>query len=150
MKRFIRLPVLLILFIFGGSAVFACSCVRDSVSKRFNRAKAVFIGQLARAKDIPDDNLLIQGDGTEVLQVIKSWKGIKKDFVSVNFNSPKDPPGRCLDFSRFEENKKYLVFAYGKKLEVETVCSDTFEVSDNPETKGYYIVQESLKELDNL
>ena len=148
MKQLIRVLIFLILFVFGSSTIFACSCIRDSLSKRFKKAKAVFIGQVAQS--VPDDDSLIQGNGTEVLQVFKSWKGVKKEFVSVNLNFPEKDAGMCFDFSRFAENKKYLVFAYGKMLKVETVCSDTFEVSDNPETKGYYIVQDSLKKLSNF
>lgn len=122
-------------------------CVGEPLPDRIKRAEAVFIGQVAKDKLAPVQN---SEKSSQTLEVIKSWKGINKKFVSVGFNFPEKPAGMCLTLDHFYEDRKYLVFAYGKDLKVETVCSDTYEVSGNPNILGYSKVKKDLKRLDNF
>jgi len=138
----------LFIFLFGvgTTETFACSCIEIGLGKRFKEAKAVFIGKVADEVEIPDDNNLIQGDGVQTLKVIKSWKGIKKKFVDINFDLESAKyGGMCPVLLQLEEGKDYLIFAYGKEYKIQPVCSDTRELD---QTSAYYEYQE--KQMNKL
>jgi hypothetical protein len=103
---------------------FACSCVNDLLSRRFKKAEAVFVGGVYDYEDEDIPKIQNYKEGLPVLLVKKSWKGIKKELVSVDFNLPKKP-GACPELYSFDEDADYIVFAYGKELKVEVQCSDT-------------------------
>jgi|GEM_PF-3391384 len=150
MKVFKQIVFTALLLFFTSSAILACTCIRESLSDRIKKAEAVFVGQIAKNK--LDDEVLVQdnGKGGQTLEVVKAWKGVNKRFISVGFNFPEKPAGMCLTLAQFYEDRRYLVFAYGKDLEVETVCSDTYEISDNPNALGYHLVKNDLRRLDNF
>ena len=125
MERIFQILLFFFLFCFSCSEAFSCTCIVSPLSKRFKKAEAVFIGKIA--KDIPQNKAEIQNakDGLPVLEVVKVWKGIKKEFVAIEFADFPKSSGTCPILYRFEEDKEYLVFAYGKGLKVEVECSDT-------------------------
>lgn len=129
MRKAIRILLFIFLFSFGNIAVFPCSCVSDSLSKRFKKAKAVFIGEMADFEDKDIPNIQNYREGLSVLYVVRAWKGVKKEYIAVDFND-EFSSGNCSILYRFEEDKQYLVFAYGKELKVERVCSDTRAIRD--------------------
>jgi hypothetical protein len=145
MKKAFRISLFFSLVFFSFTAALACSCVLNPLSKRFKKAEAVFIGKYA--EEIPEDNNEIQNakDGLPVLEVVKAWKGVKKEYIAIDFAEFPKSVGNCLPFYRFEEDKEYLVFAYGKDLKVETVCSDT-----RPLTAGYDYTTEEISRLNNF
>lgn len=103
---------------------FACTCVTEGVSKRFKKAKAVFVGSIYDYEDEEIPEIENYKKGLPVLLVKKSWKGIKNELVAVDFNFP-EKMGMCPQLYQFEEDVDYLVFAYGKDLKVKVECSDT-------------------------
>jgi hypothetical protein len=149
MKRISQTFLIVFLFFTYVPVSQGCSCIILSLDKRFREANAVFIGKIPEDGE-PDNNSLIQGskDGV-VLEVVKSWKGINRKYVSVGFNFP-EKLGGCPSLYKFDEGKEYLVFAYGKDLKVEVECSDTRELITNKESWGYEAQQKETKKLDSF
>ncbi len=122
MKRFFQIFVIFVLISLATSASLACSCVSDSLGKRFKKAKAVFIGRAT--DDAPQDNSLIQNSSnddrySQTLEVVKEFKGLNKRFINVDFDTESlKKAGMCPTLYRFEESQEYLVFAYGNNYEV--------------------------------
>ena len=113
------------IFSFGYLTVFSCTCVNSPLAKRFKKAEAVFIGKIADVKNEDPANIQNYREGLPVLSVAKSWKGVKKENVAVDFADFPKSTGTCPILYSFEKDKEYLVFAYGKDLKVEVECSDT-------------------------
>lgn len=118
--------VLLFVFLLNSSYLtgYACTCVNADLSKRFKKAEAVFVGEVYEFEDADIPKIQNYQEGLPVLLVSKSWKGVKKELIAVDFNF-KDFGGNCPALMKFEEDAEYLVFAYGKDLKVEVECSDT-------------------------
>lgn len=154
MKKVFQILIILVLLSSGVLTTLACSCVSDSLGKRFKKAQAVFIGKAT--DDEPEDNSLIQNSSNEdkysqTLEVIKGFKGVKKKFISVDFDVESlKKAGMCPTLYSFEESQEYLVFAYGNNYEVQTVCSDTWKIPKDKESLGYEQMQVYVKKLDNF
>lgn len=126
MKSVTTIFIFFLLFNFFVTEVLACECVELKLEKRFRKAKVVFIGRVADDSEIPDNNNLVQGDGVQTLKIIESWKGVNKKFIDINFDleSAKNS-GMCPTLFLLEEDKEYLIFAYGEEYRIQPVCSDT-------------------------
>jgi hypothetical protein len=142
------------LLLLGAHQTFACTCIVDSLGERFREAKAVFVGRAIAVE--PQDKSLIQNISnkdkySQILETVKSFKGIKKRFIGVTFEveSMKDA-GMCPTLYNFEQNREYLVFAYGRAYEVRTVCSDTWEIPSDKESPSYELMQSYLKNLGSF
>jgi hypothetical protein len=107
-------------------SAFPCSCITSSLSKRFRSAEAIFIGRLAHADEqmVRESEIQNYSNRGLVLKVSKSWKGVRKELVEVEFDKV-GVGGTCPFFYEFKPETEYLVFAYGPKLEIQSVCSDT-------------------------
>lgn len=126
----VRSLILLLLIFLGASAVSACSCVDIPLKKKFRDASAIFVGRLAG--DIPEDESLVQqgsSRGLFTFEIVKAWKGVKKDYVAIDLANMPGGGASCEQLYTFDEDTEYLVFAYGKDLKVNVVCSDTKPVS---------------------
>ena len=145
MKKVFKILILFFLSGFAVSEISACTCVITPLSKRFKKAEAVFIGKIA--EDVPENDSEIQNakNGLPVLEVIKSWKGIRKDYVAVDFAEFPNSSGTCPVLYYFEEDQEYLIFAYGKDLKVEVQCSDT-----RPLRARYNETTEEISKLNSL
>ncbi len=138
---------MLLLFSLGVSTISACTCVSDSLAKRFKRAKAIFIGKVADKDDLENKSLIQNNkDGLIILEVVKSWKGVKKQYIGIDFDTSDLVGISCPIFYKFEEDKEYLVFAYKKELKVEMVCSDTFPVSSEYNS----MTQREIRQLNSF
>lgn len=147
MKRVFQTTLILALLWCSTSAVLACTCVQDSLGKRYRRAKAVFIGQaLDRSQGEPDHSL-IQGKGAQTITVSKSWKGIKKNYVSLTFEPVSS--AACPTLYYLEPGKQYLVFAYGNQLEVRSVCPDTWVIPSDKNSPASEQMEDLLKRLNS-
>ena len=124
MIRVFQIFIFFLLFSFGATEILSCTCVNSSLSKRFKESEAVFIGKIAENTPENDSEIQNMKEGLPVLEVIKSWKGVKKKYIAVDFDFS-NYSGSCSALLRFEEDKEYLVFAYSKDLKVEVECSDT-------------------------
>lgn len=147
MKTIIKrlLPVIL-LIVCSASASLACTCVADSLGTRFRKASAVFIGR-GIDLDVEPDPALVQGDGDQIVEVIKSWKGTKRKFISITFEQPRN--FTCLTLFHLEPDKQYLVFAYGRHFEVVSVCSDTWVIPDDKDSLGYEQMHGFIRKLNS-
>lgn len=114
MKKLHSALIIGFIFGFGSLNAFSCTCVLDDLSKRFRKADAVFVGEIYEyeAEEVP--KIQNYKEGLPVLLVNKSWKGIKKELVAIDFGDFPKSSGTCPIFYKFEEDKEYLVFAYGK------------------------------------
>lgn len=154
MKLLFRTSLIYALLLLGGHTTLACTCVVDSLGKRFREAKAVFVGKAVG--DEPEDSALIQNNSnkdrySQTLEVVKSFKGISKGFISVTFDEESLKRGTmCPTLYQFEKDREYLVFAYGKSYEVQTVCSDTWEIPVDKESFGYKQRQSDIKKLGSF
>lgn len=148
------ISLILSALLIGTHSSAACTCVANPLEKRFRDAKAVFIGRAI--SDDPQDKSLIQNIAnsdkySQVLEVVKGFKGIKKRFINLTFDEESlRMGGMCPTLYHFEENQEYLVFAYGKNYEVQTVCSDTWEIPNDKDSFGYEQMQGYIKKLDSF
>lgn len=88
----------------------------------------MFIGQIADIKSEPIANIQNYKEGLTVLDVKKSWKGVKKEFIAIDLDfDDATTGGMCSLLYKFEQDQEYLVFAYEKEkeLKVTVECSDT-------------------------
>lgn len=149
-KLFSRMLLLLVCLGCATTSAFACTCVAAPLEQRFRKANAVFAGQAADDSQLPQKTTSIQGDGEQILSVLKAWKGVTREFVAIRFQELHDSAANCPTLFYFEQGKQYLVFAYGKKLEVQTVCSDTWEIPGEPTSFGYKQMREYTDKLDSF
>ena len=122
----------------------ACSCVLSSLKNRFRNAEAVFVGRTVTVK--PSGNSEIQNYSADMItfEVIKSWKGISKEYVSIDLDIPQMIGTTCPTLFQFDPEKEYLIFAYGQDLKVNTVCSDT-----RPLTSSYDWTAKEISKLNS-
>lgn len=85
MKKLFSILIFSFVFSFGNLNVFSCSCVLGDLSKRFKKAEAVFIGRIADVEDGDRANIQNYREGLPILEVIKSWKGVKKEYIAIDF-----------------------------------------------------------------
>lgn len=121
-----------------------CSCVDSPLKERFRNATAVFVGGLYDIDEGDKPNVQNYRDGTPVLLVKRSWKGIGKELVAIDFDFPKQI-GACPLLDHFDEGVDYLVFAYGKDLEIRAQCSDTHKL-----TNEYTGINRDMRRLDSF
>jgi hypothetical protein len=154
LKFLFRIPLIFALLLLGGHTTLACSCVVNSLGKRFREAKAVFVGRAVSNE--PTDNTLIQNNSNkdnyaQTLEVVKGYKGIREKFISVTFDEESlKGSTMCPTLYQFEQNREYLVFAYGKNYQVQTVCSDTWEIPSDKKSSGYEQMQSYIKQLGSF
>lgn len=125
MKRVFAVFIFAVIINFGYLKVYSCTCVLDDLSKRYRKAQAVFVGKIADVEDGDKKNIQNYKEGLPVLYVVKSWKGVKKEYVAIDFEDFPKSVGTCSILYKFDEDKEYLVFTYGKEFKVEVECSDT-------------------------
>lgn len=97
------------------SSALACSCEEINYRREFAKAKAVFIGEALEYKDNPN----VKQDGFLIVKfkVVKSWKGAKQPEITI-------PTIFGLGCGFYvEPGKEYLIYAYGEKMVLPTVCS---------------------------
>jgi hypothetical protein len=149
MKRLAQLVTVFGLLASLEANAFACSCVSDSLEKRFRKAKAVFIGRAITVDEDEPEPALVQGDRQQTIAVIKSWKGIHNRYVSLSFEQFSNT-GNCPVLYYLEPGKQYLVFAYGNELEVISVCSDTWEIPSDRAAPRYDAMQNNVRKLGSF
>src|SRR5688500_9426295 len=110
---------------FSDSAT-ACTCTESPLTKRFRKAEAIFVGRVPEDPSDPGTNIQNYKKNLPVLEVVKAFKGVRKEYVAVDFDlEGATSGGTCPWFYKFEKDEEYLVFAYGKELKVIVECSDT-------------------------
>lgn len=103
--------------------VFACTCREIEPSTALEAAKVVFFGKVIAVK-----NVTVPVEGIKAqFRVEKVWKGSVSDNAAVLYDKTKTYCGNPNDYlgTLFEINKKYLVFARGKKQLITDVCALT-------------------------
>ena len=137
------------------SSAFACVCGAGPLQTRLRKAGAVFVGQAVEAADyerLSTNPSLVQnlvaGEDQQILLVEKAWKGVGRKYVAVTFDEF-PASSSCPTLYFFSQEKKYLVFAYGKKLQVKRVCSDSWEIPSNPTSPGYEQMNQFVRKLDS-
>lgn len=147
MKRLFLLAF--VIYILAAPATFACSCVDYQINRRaFRDAKSVFIGtpidSWLMGQDADDESRESSIFGMQVkFKVEKSWKGIKSSEIIITSDSDLTVSIPCG--FRFLKGKKYLVYAYGGKLEAATMCArDITPLEDDDFTR------KRLKQLNSF
>lgn len=149
-----QLSIAFLIIGFGVSTTLACTCVQDSLEKRFRKAKAIFIGKAIDKE--PDNKSLIQNISndtrfSQVVEVVKGFKGTKKQFININLDTTGlVDSGNCPTLYYLEKDKEYLVFAYGENLNVIIVCPDTWVIPRDKENFGYEQMQDYIKKLSSF
>ncbi|HMQ04739.1 MAG TPA: hypothetical protein PKD26_12545 [Pyrinomonadaceae bacterium] len=65
-------------------------------------------------------------EGRPIFKVSKRLKGISQPYVAVNLDWDEiAKAGMCPTLIKFDEEEEYLIFAYGKELTIQSVCSDS-------------------------
>ncbi len=143
MKKCLISILFFVFFLLNASATFGCVCdMSESFAKAFKESTAVFSGKYIGAeyrKGIVNELVELsfyppqEKKSYEILvlkfQVEKSWKGTAKKEAVLITNEAKFSDGSTsvsdCDLS-FEKGKRYLIYAYGKKNELQTnACSRT-------------------------
>ncbi len=118
---FFTLTILLI-----AESAYGCSCIILPLTKRFRQSEAIFVGRLAYDYDTAKSSVQNFDEGRPVFEVTKRLKGISKRYVAINLDWDEIAKGgMCPTLVRFEEDKDYLIFAYGDNLTIQSVCSDS-------------------------
>ncbi len=113
---------------------FGCSCINRRLTTRFRESEAIFVGRLAELDDGAKSSIQNYDEGRPVFEVTKRLKGTSKQFVAIDLDWDEiAKAGMCPALYQFEENEEYLVFAYGKKLTIQSVCSDTRKLKTSAE-----------------
>lgn len=149
MKRLAQLVILFALLTGLEATALGCVCVNGSLGERYRKAKAVFIGRAIGFDQNEPESSSIQGHREQTIQVIKSWKGIHKKYVSLSFEERRTS-GDCPVLYFLEPGKDYLVFAYGNELEVRSVCSDTWKIPADQKAPMYDQMQRNMRKLDSF
>jgi len=107
-------------------SVFACTCLFTPLSKRFRKSQAIFVGRLGDYENVPNSEIQNIAEGRPIFEVTKPLKGISKKLVAINLDwNEIAKGGMCPTLFRFDERDEYLIFAYGKDLTIQSVCSDS-------------------------
>jgi hypothetical protein len=123
-KGMAGLLAVLFLSIAAGESALACECNFVSEREKFKHAKRVFIGEVQAI----DNNAMIEDpeyyryNVIVTFKIIKAWKGKKSGIVRARF-SPELSLG--CDGRTPVLSSKYLVYALGKYLIIDTGCSHT-------------------------
>src|SRR5262245_11697329 len=108
-----RLAFTCSIFILCSSAVYPCTCEPNSARWGFRNAQAIFVGEFLSYTN--------RNPGLEVnFKIEKQWKGHRQNEISAVW----DGPVACGGFI-FEKGQKYLVYAHGKEMLVDTACDRT-------------------------
>jgi hypothetical protein len=145
MKTVLKFLLSIFILLCGNSVIYCCICPGVQLRPTFKAANAVFIGKL------PENVLPSKPQGAEngiVLEVEKSWKGVKGHYYSVTTKF--EDWGVCTAFfKKLEKGKKYLIFVEGENFEVRNYCTHSEEIysSEHPD---WYKEQQNrkLKKLD--
>lgn len=123
----------------------ACTCVHDSLGKRFRKAEAIFVGTLAD-KGLYESPQNVQNykDGRLVFLVEESFKGVRKKFIAVDIDLT-GFSANCPFLTDIAEDSDYLIFAYGRELQFRAECPDSRELK-----AGYSDVIKQIGKLDSF
>ena len=127
MKHSFRLLFIAILVVLFASKAYPCSCSGNSLRREYRKARVVFIGQLVEIGVKRNDALYPLR-----FKVEKLWKGEKNTEIVVLSEDVRIPEGIRLCGFNLESGERYLVFAYGQKLQVYTACSYTSPAATAP------------------
>ena len=118
----------LVVILAASTSAIACTCVNDPLAKRFRKAEAIFVGTLAY-EELYEKPEKVQNykDGLWVLLVKESFKGVRKEYVAIDLDMTHFS-GACPSLTRLDDDRDYLIFAYGKDLKVRAECSDSREL----------------------
>lgn len=105
--------ICLILMMRAGEG-YACDCAEQTVVKKFNKADAVFVGEIVEVSS-NYGSYFIQ---SVKFKIEKQWKGKKANEIIVLVGI--DIPGMCGDMP-LNKGKRYLVYAYKDKKEKQLV-----------------------------
>ena len=100
--RTVQIIAFTLLIHFGSLAIYSGTCITTPLDKRFRRAEAVFIGKYT--DKVPEDKTEIQNNksGLLIFEVIKSWKGIRKEYVGIDLMDFPKSSGTCPILDRFD------------------------------------------------
>jgi len=148
----VPLEILFFIFIlvFGNGTIYCCICPFSPLRSTFREAKAIFIGKLPQNNFSSETKIRGAKNGT-VLEVEKSWKGVKGNYFSVTTKF--EDYGMCTLFlKKFEKGRKYLIFAEGENYEVRNYCSYSEEIYSPSNHPDWYKErqQKSLEKLDKF
>ena len=76
--------------------------------------------------------------------VEESFKGVEKEFIAVDIDLT-GISASCPSLTRLEEDKDYLIFAYGRELKFRADCPDSLEL-----TAGYNDAVKQISKLDSF
>jgi hypothetical protein len=116
--RVMKQTIMIFLFVnLGFINTLACQPVPISHYKYFRKAKAVFIGKVLDIKpnDGPDAEARRYFPYKIKFSVEKSWKGKATEITVIS-----DANTSMCTAGEFKQGEKYLVYAFGKNLEVTT------------------------------
>ncbi len=129
MKHFFRVNFILILLFSLYQVGYSCTCKAPSQRKTFEKAKAVFVGQVAEIKQSNDKtvaDLLGMSKVYDIkFKVEKSWKGNKNREITV----VSDNGHLGCDGYPFKIGEKYLVYAKGENLVIVGNCERTVPIA---------------------
>ncbi len=132
MKKIIFIAVLSLMFLFASALnSFACSCqlspapMKKQVKDAYTDSYAVFSGEVLKITQKDEWSVAVK------IKVEKSWKGEFSQEIIINTNSQSSMCGYS-----FEVGKRYLVYVYGTKDDLNTNnCSRTTVLSGTKDIK---------------
>jgi len=102
------------------------SCYQFDIDWAFKHARTVLVGRVASTKHVRVGSGPADVNTMATLVVERQWKGTRRKTIDVRTCSA-DETSECVVGVDFRQGERYLVFAYGKKLET-SVC-DTWQLT---------------------
>jgi len=113
MKHLLQLTIFVVVVAASASVARACFCIIDDVPESFERANAVFLGEVTDVTDPQTTDVDAPLPGrlyTITFAVEKSWKGVSPVTTTVKVLSAQGHYG-CFAYPEVHKGERYLVYA---------------------------------------
>jgi hypothetical protein len=133
LKKLVFLPIgqgfVLLAVTLNPESAYACSCASQTVEEAVSSSDAVFEGRVVEVRKGADSSSVSTRMNTVRLLVVRSWKGVAKEAVTVRTATNEAGCGYP-----FRANQSYLVYANSSQAGLQTgLCSRTRPIDEAEE-----------------
>ena len=158
MKQIMLMAFIIGLFTMSATTTLTCFCVTPDVPEAFDRASAVFVGEVAEIIEprTSDEKAPLPGRFFTIkFKVEKSWKGVPSASREISVLSAQGRYG-CFAYPPVSKGERYLVYADpaqgdgGKGWSIITTCNRTSPIRFSLQDRRDIDPHEDMKKLDGM
>ncbi len=160
MKHLIAAAFIVATFGLSAPTTHACFCLKPGVPGAFDKAKAVFVGEVAEIIEprTSDEKAPLPGRFFTIkFKIEKSWKGVALAAREISVLSAQGHYG-CFAFPPVNKGERYLVYAdpahsngaEDKGWSIITDCNRTSLINSNHDSKNEIDPYFDMRELDAI